>query len=116
MENKDLEWIADVVEKLQTPQTYNERQRLAKILERVAPALIKALNETAIMQYGRPNDEDKFIPTGHTCNGCGHDYEYFSGGPKHRFLGVKRDGTDGEQCSVESLFQLLKEEQQKEDK
>ena len=48
MDNKDLEWISDVIDKLQVPQTHNERQRLTKILERVAPALIKVLDYTTI--------------------------------------------------------------------
>lgn len=116
MENKDLEWIKDVIAKLQVPQTYNERERLTKILKAAAPAIIEALDQTAVMQFGRPRDDNKFVATGHTCNGCGQDHHYDEGNPKHMVVGLRRDGTGGEQCKVERLFQNLAELEVKQDK
>jgi len=118
MENKDLEWIADVIEKLQVPQTYNERQRLTKILERVAPALIRVLDWTALSKFrmwkeGLGDDETEYA--GHTCNACGQDHYIDENNPKHCETGVKRDGTGGKPCRYEELLQLLREEQKKED-
>ena len=116
MENKDLVWIKDVIVKLQVPQTYNERQRLTKILQDAAPAMIEALDHTVASQYGQPRDDNKFVATGQTCNGCGQDYWYDEGNPKHMVIGMKRDGTGGEQCKVEHLFQTLAELEVKQDK
>jgi hypothetical protein len=116
MDVDELKWIAEVIEKLQVPQTYNERQRLTKILERVAPAMIKALDYTAVVGFSSYNDKDELVRSGQMCNGCGHDHYFDEGNAKHRKIGVKRDGTGGEECCVEQLFQVLKEEENAEDK
>lgn len=116
MDSKELEWIAEVVDKLQSPMVYNERQRLTKILERVAPALIKAIDYTAIAGFSSIGPDDTLVRTGQSCNGCGQDHYFNENNPKHIQLGVKRDGTGGEQCCIESLFQILEEEQKNEDK
>lgn len=115
MENKDLEWIVDVIEKLQVPQTHNERLRLTKILERVAPALIGVVDYTAL-QYFVSRDKDGMKDHGHTCNACGQDHFYMEKNPKHRETGADRDGNGGKPCRYEELLQLLKEEEQNEDK
>ena len=111
MENKELAWITEVIEKLQVPQTYNERERLTKILKRVAPALIKVLDYTAI-QYFVSHDKDGVKDHGHTCNSCGQDHYYMEKNPKHCETGVKRDGTGGEPCKYEELLQILKESEE----
>ncbi len=115
MENTDLEWIADVIEKLQVPQTYNERQRLTKILERVAPALIRVLDYTAI-QHFVSHDKDGIKDRGHTCNACGQDHYYKENNPKHCETGADRDGNGGEPCRYSELLTILAEEQKNEDK
>lgn len=120
MRNKELEWIADVIKKLQVPQTYTERQRLTKILERLAPDLIIALDETMLGGFSTyfTNDqgEDELVKAGHSCNGCGQDHYFEEGNPKHWDIGVKRDGSGGEQCKVEKLLQVLEDAEKKEDK
>jgi len=119
MENKDLEWIADVIEKLQVPQTYNERQRLTKILERVAPAMIKVLDWTALAKFSTWKEgceDDETVYAGHTCNACGQDHYIEEGNPKHRETGADQDGNGGEPCRYEELLQLLQAEQPNEDK
>ncbi len=116
MENEDLAWIADVIEKLQVPQIYNERERLTKILKRVAPALIRTLDYTAVVGYISCTDDDEIKKTGETCNSCGADYEFGSNYPRHRIVGQDREGKGGEPCRYEELVQLLKEEEKKEDK
>ena len=108
MENKDLAWIIDVIEKLSVPQTYNERQRLTKILVQVSPALIKVLDYTAIQYFGS-HDKDGVKDHGHTCNSCGQDHYYMEKNPKHCETGVKRDGSGGEPCKYEELLQVLRE-------
>jgi hypothetical protein len=120
MDSKELEWIAEVVEKLQVPQHYNERQRLVKILERVAPAIIKTLDYTAMVGFSTYHTDDDGIDTlvkaGHTCNGCGQDHYFEEENPKH-YSGGTRDNPDAKlPCRVEDLFQLLEEEERKEDK
>ena len=117
MENKDLEWIADVIEKLQSPMVYNERQRLTKILERVAPALIEAIDYTAIVGFSSYNEqEDKFTRCGETCNGCGQDHYFAEENPKHYSCGT-RDNPDAKlPCVVEDLLHILKKEEADEDK
>lgn len=111
MENVELKWITEVIEKLQTPQTYNEREKLTKILKQAAPAIIKALDETATQGWGQIKTctdlTEQFIKTGETCNGCGEDFSFESTKPKHRDLGKRRDGTKGEKCSIEHLYQVL---------
>jgi len=116
MDSKELEWIADVVNKLQSPMVYNERQRLTKILERVAPALIKAIDYTAVVGFSTYNENDEVVRGGETCNGCGQDHYFAEGNPKH-YSGGTRDNPDAKlPCVVEDLFQVLKEEESKEDK
>ena len=120
MENKELEWIAEVAEKLQSPQTYNERQRLTKILERIAPALIEALNYTAVVGFSTYHTDDDgndtLVHAGHTCNGCGQDHYFAEENPKH-YSGGTRDNPDAKlPCIVEDLFHLLAEIQKEEDK
>lgn len=120
MENNDLVWIRDVIEKLQVPMTYNERKRLTNILVKVAPALIETLDETAMAGFSTyfTNDkgEDELIRAGHTCNACGQDHYFEEGNPKHWDIGVKRDGTGGEQCKYEKLLQVLEDAEKEEDK
>lgn len=118
MENKDLAWIATVIDRLQKPLTYNERQRLTKILERVAPALLNVLDWTALSKFrmwkeGPGDEETKYA--GHTCNACGQDHFIDDDNPKHRETGADRNGNGGEPCRYEELLQLLKEEQKKEE-
>jgi len=113
MENKDLAWIADVIEKLQVPQTYNERERLTKILKRVAPALIRTLDYTAVVGFTSYTADDEIRKTGEMCNSCGTDYEFGSNYPRHRTVGEDREG---EPCRYEELIHILKEEEKKEDK
>jgi len=115
MDNKDLEWIADVVAKLQTPQVYTERERLTKILKKVAPALIKVLDYTVI-QHFTSLDKDGIKDRGHTCNACGQDHYYSENNPKHCETGADRDGNGGETCRYVELIQILEEEKNKEDK
>lgn len=120
MDSKEFEWIANVINKLQVPQTYTERQRLTKILERVAPALIKALDYTAIVEFSTyhtdDDGKDTLVKSGHTCNGCGQDHYFEEGNPKH-YSGGTRDNPDAKlPCCIEDLFQLLAEEENKEDK
>jgi len=116
MDVDDLKWIAEIVEKLQVPQTHNERKRLTKILERVAPAMITTLDYTTVVGFSSYNDKDEIVRSGEMCNGCGQDHYYDEGNPRHREIGVKRDGTGGEECCVKQLFQVLKDEEEKEDK
>lgn len=120
MRNKELEWIGEIAEKLQVPITYNERQRLTKTLVDVAPDLIKALDEVIFSGFSTyfRNDagEDELVKAGHTCNGCGQDHYFEKGNPKHWDIGVKRDGTGGEQCEVEKLLQKLEDAEKEKDK
>jgi len=120
MKNKELEWIGEIAEKLQVPMTYTERQRLTKTLVDVAPDLIKALDETIFAGFSTyfTNDagEDELVKAGHSCNGCGQDHYFKENNPKHSDIGVKRDGTGGEQCEVEKLLQILEDAENKEDK
>jgi len=117
MEINELAWIKDVVEKLQVPQTYNERERLTKILHKAAPAIIDVLDYTAMAGFTTYN---VIVGTrenaGHTCNGCGQDHFFDEGNAKHCKPGTKRDGTGGEPCRVEDLFHILKELEETEDK
>ena len=106
MDSKELEWIADVIDKLQSPMVHNERQRLTKILERVAPALIKAIDYTAVVGFSSYNADGTPMRKGQSCNGCGQDHYFHKGNPKHR-------GTENEQCCVETLFQILEDEEKK---
>ena len=116
MDTKELEWIKDVIEKLQVPQTYNERQRLTRILQKVAPAMIRVIDYTAIVGFVSYIDDDTKVREGHTCNGCGHDYHYNEGGTKH-YTGGTRDDPDAKTpCCVEDLFQILEEAEKEEDK
>ena len=115
------EKIIQVIEKLQRPQTYNEREKLIKILNQAAPAIIKALDETATQGWGQIKTctdlEERFVKTGETCNGCGHDSSFKDDKPKHRKTGKKRDGTDEEKkCSIEHLYQVLEELEKDSDK
>lgn len=113
MENKELKWIAEVIEKLQVLQTYNEGERLTKILKKVAPALIAALDYAALSKFSihDPDSEDKnsMIYAGHTCNACGHDYFIEENNAKHSRICVGRDGKGGLDCRYEKLLTLLKE-------
>lgn len=115
MENKDLEWIAEVIEKLQVPQKYNERERLTKILKRVAPALIKVLDWTALSKFST-GDKEEWTYCGHSCNACGQDHYIEENNPKHRETGADRDGNGGEPCRYEELLQVLEDIQKEEDK
>lgn len=117
MKNKELEWIKNVVEKLQQPQTYNERQRLIKILETVAPALIKVVDYTAVVEFGScVHDDNEVKPDGHTCNGCGQDHYFDEGNAKH-YTGGTRENPDAQTpCCVEDLFLILKGLEETEDK
>ena len=120
MENKELEWIGEIADKLQVPMTYNERQRLTKILVEVAPYLIKTRDEvmyTGFSTYYTDDDgNDTLVKAGHSCNGCGQDHYFREGNPKHWDIGVKRDGSGGEQCIVEILLQILEDAENKKDK
>ena len=120
MENSELNWITEVIEKLQRPQTYNEREKLIKILKQAAPAIIKALDETATLAWGQVKTctdlEERFVKTGETCNGCRHDSNLADDEPKHRNIGERRDGTGGEKCSIEHLYQVLEELEKDSDK
>lgn len=120
MDNKDFEWIADVVAKLQVPQHYNERQRLLKILVEVAPAIIEALDYTAVVGFSTyhtdDDGKDTLVKAGHTCNGCGQDHYFEEDNPKH-YSGGTRDDPDAKlPCCVEDLFHILEEAQNKKDK
>ena len=109
MANNDLRWITEVIEKLQVPQRYNERERLTQILKKAAPALIKALNHSAVhgfrMWDENSDDEESLIPAGHTCNACGQDHCFEDENPKHR-----------SPCAYEDLLQVLEDIQKEEDK
>ena len=113
METNELAWITDVIAKLQVPQTHNERQRLSKILEKAAPAIIAALDYTAMTGFSTYNNDengdDILVKAGHTCNGCGQDHYFEEGNAKH-YAGETKS------CRVEDLFQILKELEEAEDK
>lgn len=115
MENKELGWIAEVIEKLQVPQTHNERERLTKILKTVAPALIKVLDWTALSKFST-GDNEEWTYSGHSCNACGQDYYIKENNPEHKETGADRDGNGGEKCRYEELLQILTELQKEEDK
>lgn len=120
MQNSDLKWIKDVIFKLQSPMTYNERKRLTDILVGVSPALIDALEHSALSGFSTyfTNDkgEDELVRAGHTCNACGQDHYFKENNPKHIDTGVKRDGTGGEQCRYEKLLQILEDAEKEKDK
>jgi hypothetical protein len=117
METNELAWITDVIAKLQVLQTYNERERLIKILKKAAPAIIAALDYTAMSGFSTYNETDGLMTkAGHSCNGCGQDHYFEEGNAKHCKPGTKRDGTGGEPCRVEDLFHILKELEETEDK
>jgi hypothetical protein len=56
------------------------------------------------------------VKTGETCNGCGQDSDTDGAKPKHRDIGVKRDGTEGKMCAIEHLYQFLEELEKESDK
>ena len=120
MDSKELEWITDVIAKLQVPQVYNERERLTRILKKVAPALIKALDYTAVVGFSTyhtdDNGKDTLVKAGHTCNGCGQDHYFAEENPKHYSGGTRNDPNAKLPCIIEDLFQLLEEVQEEEDK
>ncbi len=120
MDNEELKWIAEAAEKLQTPQTWNERQRLLKIVATAIPYVVNALDETAHMSYGQVKTctdlTEQFVKTGETCNGCGQDSDTDGAKPKHRDTGVNRDGAEGKMCAIEHLYQFLEELEKESDK
>ena len=115
IENR-LEWIKDVAEKLQVPQTYNERQRLLKIMEKAMPLIIETLEETAHTGYGthEPADDGEYawVPSGYTCNGCGFDHRFKEKGVSDvddcRPI-TDRAGNVIKVCKVNTLIDFLKE-------
>ena len=118
-----LAWIKDVAEQLQVPQTYNERQRLLKIMEKAMPQIILALEESAHMGYGNtePADDGEFIwvQSGYTCNGCGYDHRYATPGETEVaecVLPKDRDGNVYSDCEVDNLLRFLKELEESSDK
>ena len=120
MDIKELEWIRDVIEKLQHPLTYNERKRLTNTLVKVAPALIKVVDYTAIVGFSTyhtdDDGKDTLVKAGHTCNGCGQDHYFAEDNPKH-YSGGTRDDPDAKlPCVVEDLLQLLEDTRTEEDK
>jgi len=120
MENNDFAWIKDVIAQLQVPITHNERVRLTKILVKVAPALIDAVDYTAMAGFSTyhtdDDGKDTLVRAGHTCNGCGQDHYFEEGNPKH-YSGGTRDDPDAKlPCVVEDLFQLLEDIKKEEDK
>ena len=120
MENTTLEWIAEIADKLQEPLTHNERQRLTKIVIKLLPLIIKALDQTAVMKFGQyktmlGNLEEEFVYSGETCNGCGQDYSIDLLNPRHRKINETRKG-EGGQCTLEKLILILKETEEAEDK
>lgn len=115
IENR-LQWIKDVAEKLQVPQTHNERQRLLKIMVEAMPLIIGALEDSAHMGYGThdPSDDGEYVwvPTGYTCNGCGYDTRFETKGEveiKDCRPITDRNGDVVRVCKVNTLLNFLKE-------
>jgi hypothetical protein len=118
MENIEtkLEWIKDVAEKLQVPQTYNERQRLTKIMVEAMPLIIEALESSAHTGYGQYGAYDDgqydWIPFGYSCNGCGRDHKYEVNGVQEVVECepfTDRDGVVTRTCKVTAILKFLKQ-------
>jgi hypothetical protein len=111
-----LQWIKDIAEQLQAPQTYNERQRLTKIMVEAMPLIIKTLEETAHSGYGTQEllDDGSYdwISSGYTCNGCGYDHRFKTAGISDvddcRPI-TDRSGNVIRKCEVNTLLDFLKE-------
>ena len=118
MENIEtkLAWIKDIAEKLQVPQTYNERQRLTKIMVEAMPLIITALEESAHTGYGqygpREDGTHDWIACGYSCNGCGRDHKYEIYG-EHEVVECEpftdREGNVTRTCKVDELLKFLKQ-------
>ena len=109
MENKKLKWIKEIADKLQVPQTYNERQRLLKIAGKALPQIVKTLEESAHTGFGNiksmPDGTEEWTQDGDSCNGCGRDHWY-----------DKRNTQHSDNCEVEKLYQFLEELEKSSDK
>lgn len=107
MKNKEFEWIAEIAEKLQSPLTYNERQKLTKIAVEVLPVILKALDESAKGTFGNnqlfDDGTEQFVAEGETCGGCGQDYWYKTPNKNRHWNDEKYS------CKIEEIHRFLAE-------
>ena len=116
MKNEELKWITEIAEKLQSPLTHNERQKLTKIAVNALPTILKALDESATTGYSQhrvfDDGTEGMVPTGECCNGCGQDYDYTNRKARH-WRGTNRDGEDTSKCEIEELHKFLADLEEK---
>jgi len=111
MKNDEFKWITEVAKKLQSPLTYNERQKLTKIAVEALPAIIKALDESAKGTFGNnqlfDDGTEQWIAEGETCNGCGQDYWYKNPQKDRHWNGEKFS------CEIENIHRILADLEEK---